>query len=201
MHPIRQAVVRELGLYTRPADATATTEFSLTRFLTPYLAAQESGWVLFTDCDFLFTTDITGVLEGLNMAKAVYVVQHEYDPAHDIKMDGQKQTRYPRKNWSSFILFNLAHPDVRALTPAVVNTVSPAFLHRFQWVTDDEHIGALDLDWNFLEGEYPRPETTPRVIHFTNGGPWFPEWQTVDFADLWLAEEAAYRASPMAKAA
>jgi hypothetical protein len=39
------------------------------------------------------------------------------------------------------------------------------------------------------------------VIHYTNGGPWFPEWQTVDFADLWLAEEAAYRASPMAKAA
>ncbi len=201
VHPIRQPVVRELGLYTRPADATATTEFSLTRFLTPYLAAQESGWVLFTDCDFLFTTDITGVLEGLDTAKAVYVVQHEYDPAHDIKMDGQKQTRYPRKNWSSFILFNLAHPDVRALTPAVVNRVSPAFLHRFQWIAKDEHIGALDLDWNFLEGEYPRPETTPRVIHYTNGGPWFPEWQTVDFADLWLAEEAAYRASPMAKAA
>lgn len=201
VHPIRQTALRELGLYTRPVDATATTEFSLTRFLTPYLAAQESGWVLFTDCDFLFTTDITGVLEGLDPAKAVYVVQHEYDPAHDIKMDGQKQTRYPRKNWSSFILFNLAHPDVRALTPAVVNEASPAFLHRFQWITKNEDIGALDLDWNFLEGEYPRPEITPRVIHYTNGGPWFPEWQTVDFADLWLAEEEAYRTSPLAKAA
>lgn len=189
IHPIRQAAVRELGLYTRPVDATATTEFSLTRFLTPYLAAQTEGWVLFTDCDFLFNTDITGVLEGLDPAKAIYVVQHDYQPAHDIKMDGQKQTRYPRKNWSSFILFNLAHPDVRALTPEVVNSASPAFLHRFQWVADDAHIGALDLDWNFLEGEYPRPETTPRVVHFTNGGPWFAEWQAVDFADLWLAEE------------
>lgn len=201
IHPIRQAAVRELGLYTRPIDATATTEFSLTRFLTPYLAAQTEGWVLFTDCDFLFNTDITGVLEGLDPAKAIYVVQHDYQPAHDIKMDGQKQTRYPRKNWSSFILFNLAHPDVRALTPELVNSASPAFLHRFQWVADDAHIGALDLDWNFLEGEYPRPETTPRVVHFTNGGPWFAEWQSVDFADLWLAEEAAYRASLTAKAA
>lgn len=201
VYPIRQAAVRELGLYTRLVDATATTEFSLTRFLTPYLAAQSNGWVLFTDCDFLFTTDITGVLEGLDPMKAVYVVQHDYQPAHDVKMDGQKQTRYPRKNWSSFILFNVAHPDVRALTPEVVNTASPAFLHRFQWIADDSHIGALDLDWNFLEGEYPRPETTPRVIHFTNGGPWFAEWQTVDFADLWRAEEAAYRATLSAKAA
>lgn len=201
VHPIRQESVRELGLYTRPVDATATTEFSLTRFLTPYLAAQAEGWVLFTDCDFLFTTDITNVLEGLDPAKAVYVVQHEYQPAHDIKMDGQKQTRYPRKNWSSFILFNLAHPDVQALTPDVVNSVSPAFLHRFQWVQDDAHIGSLELDWNFLEGEYERPEATPRVIHYTNGGPWFAEWQSVDFADLWFAEEAAYRASLTAKAA
>ena len=201
VHPIRQPAVRELGLYTRPHDATATTEFSLTRFLTPFLAAQESGWSLFTDCDFLFTVDIRGVLVGLDPAKAVYVVQHEYDPAHDIKMDGKKQTRSPRKNWSSFMLFNNAHPDVKALTPALVNSATPAFLHRFEWVTDQSQIGSLELDWNFLQGEYPKPATTPRVIHFTNGGPWFAEWRNVDYADEWLAEEAAYLATPEAQAA
>lgn len=201
VHAIRQPAVRELGLYTRPADASASTEFSLTRFLTPYLAAQTSGWSLFTDCDFLFTADIRGVLSGLDPAKAVYVVQHEYDPAHDIKMDGKKQTRYPRKNWSSFMLFNNAHPDVRALTPEIVNSATPAFLHRFDWVQDQSQIGALDLDWNFLQGEYPKPATTPRVVHFTNGGPWFAEWKNVDYADLWLAEEAAYLASSEARAA
>lgn len=201
VHPIRQPAVRELGLYTRPVDASATTEFSLTRFLTPYLAAQSEGWVLFTDCDFLFTADIVGVLDGLDPTKAVYVVQHEYEPAHDIKMDGKKQTRYPRKNWSSFILFNCAHPDVKALTPDVVNAASPAFLHRFEWIANQADIGSLELDWNFLEGEYPRPERTPRVIHYTNGGPWFAEWQDVDFADIWLAEQAAYLATPEAKAA
>ena len=201
VHAIRQPAVRELGLYTRPADASASTEFSLTRFLTPYLVAQTSGWSLFTDCDFLFTADIRGVLSGLDPAKAVYVVQHEYDPAHDIKMDGKKQTRYPRKNWSSFMLFNNAHPDVRALTPEIVNSATPAFLHRFDWVQDQSQIGALDLDWNFLQGEYPKPATTPRVVHFTNGGPWFAEWKNVDYADLWLAEEAAYLASSEARAA
>jgi hypothetical protein len=123
------------------------------------------------------------------------VVQHEYEPSHDIKMDGKKQTRYPRKNWSSFIVFNCAHPDVRALTPEVVNSATPAYLHRFEWIPDESQIGALDLDWNFLEGEYVKPEQTPRVIHYTNGGPWFDEWQEVDYADLWRDEEVAYLAS------
>lgn len=192
--PIRQSVVRELGLYTRPVDATASTEFSLTRFLTPYLAAQD-GWVIFCDCDFLFTTDIATVLDGLDPEKAIYVVQHDYAPAFDIKMDGQRQTTYPRKNWSSFMVLNCDHPDVKALTPVVVNSATPAFLHRFEWITDDNAIGALDLDWNFLEGEYPKPAVTPRVIHFTNGGPWFDEWSNVDFADLWLAERGLYEAT------
>lgn len=195
VNPIRQDYVRDLGLYTRSIDNTASTEFSLTRFLTPYLAAQDCGWTIFSDCDFLYTTDVRRVLKGLNPEKAVYVVQHEYQPAQSIKMDGKKQTVYPRKNWSSFMVINCAHPDVRALTPDVVNTASPAFLHRFEWVRDDAHIGALELDWNFLEGEYPAPASTPRVVHFTNGGPWFNEWQNVDYADLWRQEEALYRAS------
>lgn len=189
--PIRQSTVRELGLYTRPFDVGSSTEFSLTRFLTPFLAAQ-SGWVLFCDCDFLFTSDVQEVFEGLDPAKALYCVQHDYVPAHDVKMDGKKQTTYPRKNWSSFMLFNCDHPDVKALTPEVVNSAGAAFLHRFEWIKDQSHIGALALDWNFLEGEYPKPAQTPRVIHYTNGGPWFDEWQQCDYADLWLAERDRY---------
>lgn len=189
--PLRQAALRELGLYTRPVDAGASTEFSLTRFLTPYLAAQ-TGWVIFCDCDFLYTTDVSEVFERLDPAKALYCVQHDYKPAYDVKMDGKKQAIYPRKNWSSFMIFNCDHPDVKALTPAVVNSASPAFLHRFEWISDDNAIGALDLEWNFLEGEYPRPEKTPRVIHYTNGGPWFEEWQSCDYADLWIRERDLY---------
>lgn len=190
IHPLKQATLRELGLYTRGAD-TASTEFSLTRFLTPYLAAHD-GWSIFVDCDFLFTRDIHEVLNNVATDKAVHVVQHDYTPSQTIKMDGKVQTVYPRKNWSSFILFNGAHPDVKALTPAVVNSQSPAYLHRFSWVSRDELIGSLPLEWNFLEGEYPRPQQVPAAIHYTNGGPWFENWQSVDFADLWLAERHLY---------
>ena len=118
VHPLRQTSLRELGLYTRSTDA-ATTEFSLTRFLTPYLAAFD-GWSVFMDCDFLVTRDITEILALLDPAKALYCVQHEYTPANMIKMDGKQQSVYPRKNWSSFMAFNGAHPKVRALTPALV---------------------------------------------------------------------------------
>ena len=192
--PLKQDVLRELGLYTRPHDLGASTEFSLTRFLTPYLAAQ-SGWVIFCDCDFLFTTDVRAVLDGLDSGKALYCVQHEYTPAHRTKMDGKVQSTYPRKNWSSFMIFNCDHPDVRALTPAVVNMATASYLHRLEWISDDSAIGSLDLDWNFLEGEYPKPSVTPRAIHYTNGGPWFDEWQHCDFADLWIQEREFYLGS------
>jgi lipopolysaccharide biosynthesis glycosyltransferase len=189
--PIRQSCLRELGLYDRPTDQGASTEFSLTRFLTPHLAAQ-SGWVIFCDCDFLFTVDVRAVFEGLDSTQAVYCVQHDYVPAHQLKMDGKRQTSYPRKNWSSFMIFNCDHPDVRALTPVVVNTATPAFLHRFEWVRNDSSIGALDLDWNFLVGEYAMPTRTPRVLHYTVGGPWFEAWRNCDYADLWLNEQDLY---------
>ena len=186
VYPLKLTTLRELGLYTRAADK-ASTEFSLTRFLSPYLAAHE-GWTLFVDCDVLFTTDVRKVLAHASRDKAVYVVQHDYTPAVAMKMDGQHQTSYPRKNWSSFMLFNNAHPAVKALTPEIVNNATPAFLHRLQWVADDSLIGALPLGWNFLEGEYPMPAETPNAIHYTNGGPWFENWQNVDYAGLWRAE-------------
>ena len=192
VHPLRQESLRELGLYTRTAD-NATTEFSLTRFLTPYLAAFD-GWSVFMDCDFLVSRDITEIQPLLDPAKALYCVQHDYTPANMIKMDGKQQSVYPRKNWSSFMAFNGAHPKVRALTPAVVNSESPGFLHRYAWL-DDADIGALNREWNFLEGEYPKPAQMPMCVHYTNGGPWFDDWQTVDFADEWRNERDLYLAS------
>lgn len=192
--PLRQPALRELGLYTRPEDRGASTEFSLTRFLTPFLAAQ-GGWVIFSDCDFLYTDNVEQVLDGLDRSKALYCVQHDYVPRHAVKMDGKSQSVYPRKNWSSFMIFNCDHPDVRALTPEVVNNVTPAYLHRFEWIKSEADIGSLDLTWNWLEGEYDRPSLPPKVIHYTNGGPWFDQWQDVDYADLWIAERNLYEKS------
>lgn len=192
IHPLKQPALRELGLYTRDADK-ATTEFSLTRFLTPYLAAHD-GWSIFMDCDFLVSRDITEIFHLLDDSKALYCVQHDYTPANAIKMDGQQQTSYPRKNWSSFMAFNGAHPSVKALTPEVVNTQSPAFLHRLSWL-EDADIGALPLEYNFLEGEYKKPDTQPMCVHYTNGGPWFDDWQNVDFGQEWRDERDRYLAS------
>lgn len=187
IYPLKQATLRELGLYTRGPD-DAATEFSLTRFLSPYLAAHD-GWTVFVDCDFLFTSDITAALSLADRSKAVYVVKHYYTPKSAVKMDGRPQTAYPRKNWSSFMLFNGAHQSVGALTPEVVNRAAPSFLHRFAWV-GDELIGELPRTWNFLEGEYTKPAHTPVAIHYTNGGPWFPNKRGVDYADLWTSEMA-----------
>ena len=98
-----------------------------------------SGWALFCDCDFLWLGDIAGLAAYAKGPKAVYCVQHDYRPKEKTKMDGAVQTVYPRKNWSSLMLFNCDHPSVRALTPEVVNRESGAYLHRMQWVADDGH--------------------------------------------------------------
>ena len=195
VYPLKQTTLRELGLYTRAQD-NASTEFSITRFLTPYLAAFD-GWSIFVDCDFLISRDITEIFGLLDDAKALYCVHHDYTPANAVKMDGQTQTTYPRKNWSSFMAFNGAHPNVRALTPQVVNSEGPAFLHRFTWL-DDAMIGELPLEWNFLEGEYPKPDSQPICVHYTNGGPWFENWQDVDYGDEWRAERDMYEARAQA---
>ena len=185
--PIKLDELRARGLYARDVDPLASTEFTYSRFLTPTLAGF-SGWALFCDCDFLWLGDVGELLGYTQSAKAVYCVQHDYRPRETTKMDGAVQTVYPRKNWSSLMLFNCDHGAVRALTPEVVNRESGAYLHRMQWVADAD-IGALPVDWNWLEGWNEKPARgTPKAVHFTRGGPWFPQWQDVDYGDLWRIE-------------
>ncbi len=188
--PIKLDDLRVRGLYRREEDPLASTEFTYSRFLTPALADYH-GWALFCDCDFLWLGDIAGLVDYTRTPKAVYCVQHDYRPTEKTKMDGAVQTTYPRKNWSSLMLFNCDHPAVRSLTPDVVNRENGAYLHRMQWVADAD-IGALPIEWNWLEGwnEKP-PRGTPKAVHFTRGGPWFAAWQNVDYGDLWVAERRA----------
>jgi len=187
--PIIQDELRVLGLYTRPADLNASTEFSLTRFLTPTLAGYE-GYAIFVDCDFLFLTDIREIFQSIDPSKAVTVVQHDYKPTESTKMDGCIQHQYPRKNWSSLMVFQCHHPAVRRLTLDVVNNATPAYLHRLEWV-DDADIGSLDIGWNYLEGWYPPGYNNLKAIHYTLGGPWFENKKDCDFAQFWLDEKEA----------
>jgi hypothetical protein len=189
VRPIEQGALRQAQLYWRDADPLASTEFTYTRFLVPAMA-QYQGWALYCDCDFLWTADVAELFDACqDDAKAVYCVQHDHRPPESVKMDGRVQTVYPRKNWSSMMLFNCGHPSVKALTPEVVNRESGAFLHRMQWAQDQE-IGAVDQTWNWLEGHSPAGSAPPKVIHYTRGGPWFANWRHVQYADLWLDEFA-----------
>lgn len=185
--PIKLDDLRARGLYKRNEDPLASTEFTYSRFFTPALAGYQ-GWALFCDCDFLWLGDIAGLVEYTRTPKAVYCVQHDYRPKETTKMDGQAQTSYPRKNWSSLMLFNCEHPSVKQLTPELINRETGAYLHRMQWVAD-ENIGSLPVEWNWLEGWNEKPKKgTPKAVHYTRGGPWFEQWQNVDYGDLWLAE-------------
>jgi hypothetical protein len=192
VRPLVQDELRAQGLYTRPVDTKASTEFSLTRFLTPVLAGKQ-GYAVYVDCDFLFLADIRDVIGEIDESMAVSVVKHDYVPREGVKMDGKPQYQYPRKNWSSFMVFNLGHPAVRKLNTSVINGAHPSFLHRLLWL-DDAEIGSLDKGWNYLEGWYPQHYNGLRAVHYTRGGPWFERMNKCDFAREWQNEFAAMKA-------
>lgn len=181
---LKQFQLRESEIYTRPPDTQGSTEFTFTRFLVPYLNHYQ-GWAVFCDCDFLWLGDIQELLTKADDRYAVMVVKHDYRPQNSVKMDGKAQTYYPRKNWSSMILWNCGHPANRALTPEVINSQSGAYLHRFQWL-DDSLIGTLEPQWNWLVNWYHEPwDGHPKAIHYTEGGPWFDTYRDCDYSEPW----------------
>ena len=173
------------GLYTRERGPTESTEFSLTRFLVPRLS-QFRGWSVFLDCDMLCRGDVAELTECIerNQDKAVLVCKHDYVPKTERKFLDQVQTKYPRKNWSSLMLFN--NERCTALTPEYVNRAPGLDLHRFIW-TEDARIGELPLKWNWLVGEYGyNPDA--KIVHYTLGGPYFDDYRDCDYAEEWFAE-------------
>jgi lipopolysaccharide biosynthesis glycosyltransferase len=180
--PLKKELLR--AHFNRPDNPLSSTEFSFSRFLTPFLSGYE-GWSLFMDCDMLMTVDVNDLLEFADERYALRVVKHDYVPKSETKFFNQTQSKYRRKNWSSVMLFNNAR--CKALTPEVVNAESGLFLHQFVWL-EDEDIGELPVEWNFLVGEYEKPAETPKLIHYTLGGPYIDGYEDCDYADLWLAE-------------
>jgi hypothetical protein len=177
------------GIFNRPRDPKQSNEFSFSRFLVPYLCNYE-GIGIFFDCDQLLRTDIAEILNVIDQqpAKAIYVVKHTYEPRNDVKYLNTVQYRYPRKNWSSVVLWNCAHVKNRVVTPEFVNTADALALHRFTWL-DDLEIGELDIRWNWLVGEYDDPPNDVKNVHWTVGGPYFREYASADFAEEWRLEQ------------
>jgi hypothetical protein len=175
-------------IYHRERDPKQSNEFSFSRFLVPYLSNYE-GYAAFFDCDMMLRTDINELFEIAQQSsdKAIHVVQHDYQPRDDIKYLNNVQYKYPRKNWSSVVLWNCAHPSNRVVTPEMVNNATAMDLHRFTWLKDEE-IGSLDVRWNWLVGEYDEPPADVKNVHWTVGGPYFDEYKDAEFAEEWFDE-------------
>lgn len=187
VRPLKQQELRDTGWYNRPIDKLASTEFTFTRFLIPELA-NFKGWAVFMDCDMILTTDIKELFDQADDKYAVMCVKHDYKVKEEFKMDGQKQTIYPRKNWSSVMLFNCGHPSNARLDQDMVNEkeLNGAYFHRFSWLEDSE-IGELDHTWNYLVGVYNDIEK-PKLLHYTEGGPWFENYRHCQYNQVWKTE-------------
>jgi hypothetical protein len=175
------------GIMTRERHPLQSTDFSFSRFLTPYLS-DFSGWSIFTDCDMLVLDDIAKLYDLRDDRYAVMVVKHQHTPREDIKFLDQPQSKYEKKNWSSVMLFN----NVRcsALTPDYVNRASGLELHQFKWLGDDGLIGELPHCWNHLVGyDVPRPGMS--LVHYTLGGPYFDEYRDCEYSKEWFADRDA----------
>ena len=168
--------------FTRERSNIESTEFSFSRFIVPHLTNYK-GWAVFMDCDQLMVGDIAELWRLRDEKYAVQVCKHDYVPRTDTKFLGQVQTKYPKKNWSSFMLMNC--DKCTALTPHYVNTATGLQLHQFKWLSDDNLIGDLPLEWNWLAGEYEYKKDV-KNIHYTEGGPWFNEYRDCDYSKEWL---------------
>ncbi len=197
VEPIKLERCKKAGLIYRPMDrkdgkiwdvlseAYCSTEFAISRFLVPIM--QHEGFALFVDSDVVFLCDVAEVFALADMRKAVQVVKHPaYLPASDTKMDGQVQTAYHRKNWSSVVLWNCGHPAHERLSLGAINTLPGRALHQFFWLNADE-IGELPPEFNWLVGIQDKP-ANPKIAHYTLGTPDMPGLEQSQHSDIWWRE-------------
>ena len=162
-----------------------SNQFIYSRFLVPYLQNYD-GWAMFIDGDMIVRDDITKLWDLRDENKSVQVVQHNYKTRMKVKYLGAKNEDYPRKNWSSVILWNCGHPRNRILTPEFVQTSTGAHLHRFSWLGDDL-IGSLPIEWNWLPDEFGANDDA-KLLHWTLGTPCFNEFADANQAEEWHQE-------------
>lgn len=163
-----------------------TNAFVYSRFLVPELM-EYRGWAIYLDSDMLLRDDLVKLWDLRDESKAVQVVQHDYATKHRRKLVGtpmeSPNADYPRKNWSSMVLWNCAHPMNRILTTEYVSEAPGSVLHRFSWLPD-ELVGGISSEWNWLVGEYPL-SIEAKLAHFTHGAPCFNHYRKCDYASEW----------------
>jgi lipopolysaccharide biosynthesis glycosyltransferase len=179
---LRRSVDNRGQMYDFSSGAPCSTEFAVSRFLVPIIC--QSGWALFMDCDMIFMDDPQILMQYADTSKAVMVVKHNHFGTEKDKMGGMVQTSYPRKNWSSVMLFNCDHPSNKRLNLDSINNRPGRDLHAFYWLHDSE-IGELPAEWNWLVNVETKPDY-PKIAHYTLGGPWINGWKTQPYDEMWL---------------
>lgn len=193
IRPIILSELEEIGWYKREwtecgglmrdtiSDAPMSTQFAISRFLTTHLAV--TGYALYVDCDVLFRCDPGELFDLMDPSFAVMCVKHEHIVNENRrKMEERIQVNYPRKNWSSVVIYNCEHPVNKKLTLDLINRAPGRDLHRFCWLDDDD-IGSLPLAWNHLVGVTEGGH--PKLVHFTSGTPSMKGYDAQPFVDEW----------------
>lgn len=181
IHPVALNLFKDYS----ETHTDGSNHFIYTRFLVPHLM-NFSGWAIFIDGDMIVKSDITDLWNLKDSYKDVMVVKHDYKTKMPVKYLGSKNEDYPRKNWSSVILWNCNSFPNRKLTPEFVQQSTGSFLHRFSWL-EDERIGSLPLEWNWLPDEYG-PNAEAKLLHYTLGAPCFHEFANTPMGDQWHRE-------------
>lgn len=171
------------GLFKRNRSEFESTDFSISRFLVPYLCGYE-GWAVFTDCDAIVKDDPAKLWAWRDDKYSTMVVKHNYHPEEETKFLGRQQIKYTKKNWSSVILFN--NSKCKSLSLDYVNHASGLDLHQFKWLESEDLIGDLPSHWNHLVGHDKCDK--PSLIHFTSGGPYFKQFENCEFSSDWMLE-------------
>ena len=178
-------IALNLFLDYKETHTDGSNHFIYTRFLVPHLMGLK-GWAIFIDGDMIIRGDIVELWNLRELDKDVLVVKHDYQTCMPVKYLGAKNEDYPRKNWSSVILWNCNSFPNRQLTPEFVQTSSGSFLHRFAWL-DDSRIGELPPEWNWLPDEYG-PNLNAKLLHYTLGAPCFQEFADTPQGNEWHRE-------------
>ena len=182
-HPVAfvPLVLRTLEGY-KETHSDGSNAFIYSRFLTPFLFDFQ-GWAIFADGDMICRDDIAKLWARRDESKAVMCVKHDYKTKAQDKYLGNKNQDYPRKNWSSLVLWNCKHPENQILKPDFVMKQSGAFLHRFSWLNDNL-IGEISREWNWLTTEY-EDNYEAKLLHYTLGTPCFKDYRNCEMSDEW----------------
>jgi len=183
--PVAISPLHEPMLDEFDGQQDGTNKFVYSRYLVPYMMHYQ-GWAIFCDGDMIALGDMKELWDMRDPTKAVQVVKHNYKTSSPRKYIGtpieDDNVDYPRKNWSSVVIWNCSHPSNLCLTKDYVATAGARVLHRFMWLRDSE-IGALPIEWNMLVNEVECEN--PKLVHYTLGCPGIEGYEDCPHAQTW----------------